>query len=108
MIAYYYNLDIMQITNRFEYYTYYYHKPYYTRIAPYALGLFCRFILFTHKKYKETSRIHDRHALNIVKSQERAYIRIITFVLGLSLINFLIFSQYNTSHNYKYDKTSSY
>ena len=54
IIADYYSLDILSQQNEDEYFNYYYHKPY-TRIPPYAIGLLCGFILFNHKKYKETA-----------------------------------------------------
>ena len=99
VITDYYNLDYLTFQNAYDYYTYYYYMPY-TRIPPFAIGLFCALIAFTYKKFKETSIIYDRFLYYIVKSQENLYIRLFTFLSGLILINTIIFARYPVYDNY--------
>ena len=88
VIAYYYDLTPINFQTQ-----YYYYMPY-MRVSPFAIGLFWALIVFTYKKFKETSIIHDRFLYYIVKSQENLYIRIFTFLFGLILINTIIFTRY--------------
>lgn len=100
IIAHRFNLNpaIFARSNGNNYFVYYYIKPY-NRVAPYVLGIACGFIVYTYRKYQDTNEVYDRFALFIAKMQEVWHIRIVSFLLGLGLINLLIFSQYS---NYKY------
>lgn len=99
-VAHHFNLSpaIFAASNGSNYFDFYYNKPY-TRVAPYALGVACGFIVYSYRKYQDTNEVYDSISLMIAKSQEKWYIRVITFIVGLALLNVLIFSQYD---NYKH------
>ena len=96
VVAHHFDLNPATIapSNGSEYYDFYYTKPY-NRVAPYVLGIACGFIVHTYRKYQDSREVYDRFALLIAKAQEIWYVRFITFFLGVSLINILVFSQYD-------------
>jgi peptidoglycan/LPS O-acetylase OafA/YrhL len=101
LIAYHFGLNpIMLSSDNFSssgksnYDNYYYKKPY-CRIAPYALGLACGFVVYSYRKYQDTGKTYDIIGVTIGKLQEKKTVRWITFFLGLGLINALIFSEYD-------------
>ena len=97
LIAHHYNLNalISSADSYSDYYKYYYIKPY-TRIPPYIFGIATGFIVYSYRKYRDSKEIYDKFALFIANSQEKLFTRIFTFGLGFSLINILIYSQYDT------------
>ena len=78
-----------------DYLRFYYTKPY-NRIVCYILGLCCGIIVYTYRKYEETNEVYDRFALSLAKLQKLWCARILSFVIGLSLINSLIYLLYST------------
>ena len=100
LVAHHYNLNpsTLATENADDYNDYYYRKPY-CRIAPYALGIACGFILYTYRRYQNTQVIYDKFSLTIAKLQENWYVRASTFLCGLILVNVMIFVLYDT---YKY------
>ena len=101
IIADHYNIGVYTYIYNPEYrdwYNYLYTKPY-NRLCPYAFGILCAFILFSHHKHQETSEVYDRYSLYISNSQEKVYVRVLTFITGLILINFLVFFQYKAIHH---------
>ncbi|OMJ72862.1 hypothetical protein SteCoe_28602 [Stentor coeruleus] len=110
-IAEYYNLKpaLLSTANGVNYMYYYYVKPY-TRVAPYALGMACGFIVYTMRRFKEKNEVYDKIAYFISKSQENKFVRYGTFLFGLCLINVMIFTQYDIckypGKNYEYDHWS--
>ena len=99
-VAHHFDLapPVLAAQNGSDYNNYYYMKPY-TRVAPYALGIACGFVLYSYRRYQDTQEVYDRFALFVGKMQEVWWVRVLSFGLGLGLVNVLIFSQYNT---YKY------
>jgi len=77
-----------------NYMGHYYIKPY-ARVAPYAVGIACGMVLYTYRHYKKTGEVYDKIALFFALSMERRLIRYFAYLLGLFLINFFIFIQYN-------------
>ena len=100
VVAHHFDLSpaILAASNGSEQFDFYYVKPY-CRVAPYVLGIACGFIVYTYRKYQDSREVYDSFSLLIAKTQEIWYVRVLTFLLGVSLINILIFSQYNL---YKY------
>ena len=98
VVAHHYNLNPAPLSSGHgnDYNDYYYKKPY-CRVAPYVLGMACGFILYTHRRHQETKEVYDRFALSIAKLQEIWYARMITFALGLAVVNVMIFALYNTN-----------
>ena len=100
------NPSTLAESNGENYFDYYYNKPY-TRIAPYAFGIACGFILYTYRRFQDSNEVYDRISLFIARLQETRGIRILIFGLGLGLINVLIFSQYDIYKHpgpeYKFD-----
>lgn len=72
----------------------YYTKPY-CRVAPYAIGIATGLILFSYRHYRKTNQVYDRFALMLGKGLDNRVIRYCSYALGLFLINFFIFIQYN-------------
>lgn len=110
-IAEYYNLKpaLLSTANGVNYMFYYYVKPY-TRVAPYALGMACGFIVYTMRRFKDKNEVYDRIAYFIGNAQEKKIVRYGTFLFGLCLINVMIFTQYDIckypGKTYKYDHWS--
>ena len=71
-----------------------YIKPY-CRAAPYALGLMCRLVLYTQRNYVKTGKAYDTWALAIGNCFHNRYFRYAGYFLGLFLINFFLFIQYD-------------
>jgi peptidoglycan/LPS O-acetylase OafA/YrhL len=95
LVAYHYGLNpVLLSTDNGANYQYYYDKPY-CRVAPYALGLGCGFIIYSYRKYQDTGKVYDNFAVAIGKMQENKTIRWLTFFIGLGLINTLIFCLYD-------------
>ena len=96
-IAHHFNLNpvILSSDNKENYFNYYYTKPY-CRIPPYIIGVACGLILYSYRQNKKSGVVYDRIALFLGKSLDNQIIRYITFAIGLFIINFLIFIQYNT------------
>ena len=98
IVAHHYELNpailAKQNDNGNNYFYHYINKPY-TWMATFAFGMICGIIIFTYRKYKNTSVIFDDIALYIAKSQENAYVRGFTFLCGLALINIMIFLPYD-------------
>ena len=97
VIAWHYNLNpvLFALSNGNNYFDQYYSKPY-NRVGPYVLGMACGFIIYSHRKYQDTKETYDCFALFIARLQEVWYVRVVSFVLGLGLINILIYSQLST------------
>jgi peptidoglycan/LPS O-acetylase OafA/YrhL len=91
---YFYSLD----NENNNYYYYYYTKPC-CRVGPYALGVACGLIIYSYRKYQKTGEIYDSFAVAIGKLQENKVIRRVTFLFGLVLINFILFSLYEIVKN---------
>ena len=70
-----------------------YIKPY-CRAAPYAIGIMCGLILYTHRNYAKTGKIYDNWAFYLGNLLENRYIRYAGYLLGLFFINFFIFIQF--------------
>jgi peptidoglycan/LPS O-acetylase OafA/YrhL len=95
LIAYHYGLNpVVFSTDNEDNYQYYYYKPY-NRVAPYAIGLACGFIIYSYRKYQDSGEVYDKIGVAIGKLQENKTVRWLTFFFGLVLINTLIFSQYD-------------
>lgn len=69
-----------------------YVKPY-CRIGPYILGIIFGIIYYTKKLYARNGDIYDKLGFKIVKLYESRYVRYISYLAGLFLINFIIFIQ---------------
>ena len=80
-------------------YTDYYKNMTYTRMSPLALGIACGIIAYNYRKYKDSSNTKDRLSLFIVKLLEVRYIRVCSFILGLILMNGVLYFQYLTYKN---------
>lgn len=72
----------------------YYIKPY-ARVAPYAVGIACGMVLYSYRYYKKTGEVYDKIALFFAVSMEKRWIRYLSYLIGLFLINFFIFIQYS-------------
>jgi peptidoglycan/LPS O-acetylase OafA/YrhL len=70
-----------------------YVKPY-TRVGPYAVGIMFGLIFFSYKHELKTKRVYDSFALSLSKLLNIRAIRYCSYILGLFLINYLIFIQY--------------
>ena len=71
-----------------------YNKPY-CRAAPYAFGIMCGLVLYTQRNYAKTGQVYDSWAHAIGNCFNNAYFRYVGYLLGLFLINFFLFIQYN-------------
>lgn len=71
-----------------------YIKPY-CRAAPYAIGIMCGLILYTQRNHAKTGKVYDSWAHAIGNCFANKYFRYAGYCLGLFLINFFIFIQYN-------------
>jgi len=105
-IAHHFNLNpsIFSSDSGSNYFNDYYTKPY-CRIPPYIIGVACGLILYSYREYKKSGRVYDGIALFIGKSIDNQIIRYSTFTIGLFIINFLIFIQYDT---YKHPGNGEY
>jgi peptidoglycan/LPS O-acetylase OafA/YrhL len=81
-----------------ECYTKTYTKPY-SRIGPYAVGIMFGLIYFSYKHFEKTKRIYDPFALSVSKLFNIQPIRYTSYILGIFLINYLIFIQYPANHD---------
>ena len=82
-----------------------YVKPY-CRVAPYAIGIICGLILYTHRNYAKTGKIYDNWAFYLGNLLENRYIRYSGYLLGLFLINFFIFIQFTAYRDVDHGFTS--
>ena len=96
IIAHHFNLNpsIFSEDNKNNYFNYYYTKPY-TRVPPYVFGMACGMIIYSYRHHKKTGEVYDKLALLIGKPLDNIIVRYTTFFIGLSIINFLIFIQYD-------------
>jgi len=90
-----YDLNVVVIAPNNAEYTYYYYVKPYCRVAPYALGMACGFILVELKQYEKSSKVWDGMAYYIGKGINTVIGAWISFVLGLFLITLLVFVQYD-------------
>ena len=109
IIAYHYDLNPAPLSggSKIEYFNYYYIKPY-TRIAPYALGLGCGIIVYTYRKYQEICEVYDKYAFFVIAIQKKWYFRVAGFILGLSVINLLVFSPESSNKETGPDNNATY
>ena len=72
-----------------------YNKPY-CRVAAFAIGLGCGWVLYSYYRYKDTKEVFDNQALAIAHSFTRIpVVRYVGFILGVGLISFVIFIQHS-------------
>lgn len=69
-----------------------YIKPY-CRIGPYVLGIIFGIVYYTKKQYARNGEVYDKLAFKIVNAYDFRYVRYLSCMLGLFLINFVIFIQ---------------
>lgn len=94
-IAHHFDLNPVIFATGDEYFDYYYVKPY-CRVPPYALGIACGIVLYVYRKEKKTGTLLDPISGFISRCLSNTYIRYFIFSFGLSLLNVLIFVQYDT------------
>jgi peptidoglycan/LPS O-acetylase OafA/YrhL len=70
---------------------YYYYRPY-TRVPPYAWGLFCALVVFGYDN--RMNRKTDRAAVAVGKIWANQYVAIVSFVMGIGLVTFCVFIQH--------------
>jgi peptidoglycan/LPS O-acetylase OafA/YrhL len=90
VISNYYNLAL--VSNKGDAYDKLYIKIY-CRIGAYAIGIAFGLLYFSYKYYEQTSRKYDRFADYILRLLYRRSFRYICYVLGLFMINLVIFIQ---------------
>jgi peptidoglycan/LPS O-acetylase OafA/YrhL len=90
-----YDLNVVVIAPDNAEYTYYYYVKPYCRVAPYALGLACGFIMAEVKQYEKSNEIWDKIAYCIGKCVNNAIGAWVTFAFGVFLISLLVFVQYD-------------
>lgn len=72
-----------------------YSKPY-CRVAVFAIGLGCGWILYSYYRYKETKEVFDTFALAVAKViTKNTVARYVGFVVGVGLITFVVFIQHS-------------
>jgi peptidoglycan/LPS O-acetylase OafA/YrhL len=91
---YHFNAGLFLNTDPRDYQNYYYIKPY-TRTPPYALAVASGVILYSYRKLQENKVIFDRFANAIAGAFSNLIVRCLVFLLGVSLIDIFIFSQYD-------------
>lgn len=73
-----------------------YIKPY-CRVVSYAFGIAAGLVIFSQRRFKAKGEIYDKFALWISRQIDKSWVRHCSVVLGLGLINFIMFIQLNTS-----------
>ncbi|CAG9323408.1 unnamed protein product [Blepharisma stoltei] len=79
-----------------DYYDYYYVKPY-CRIGVYALGILTGIVVYSYRQYVHKQKHYDPIGVWIGKKLENKPIRFFIGLLGLALINIIIFVQYDST-----------
>ena len=77
-----------------SFYYNFYMKPY-TRFPPYALGILSGILLHSSRLWKQSSTIYDKFAVSLVQVIDISWVRYACYALGLFLLNFFIFAQYD-------------
>lgn len=103
------NAYVNSSENGDNYGDYYYNKPY-CRVGPYALGIITALVVYSYKQYQNKNMVYDGIALRLGKIFESERLRNILGFLGISLLTFIMFIQYDTikhpGDNQKYDNWS--
>lgn len=75
-----------------------YTKPY-CRIGAYIVGVIFGMLYFNHKYYESNDEIYDPYALSITSLLDRRIFRLISYNLGSTLINYILYVQYYAYHS---------
>ncbi|CAG9332897.1 unnamed protein product [Blepharisma stoltei] len=108
LIVNHYGLNaVTQSLNNTEYYfDKYYNKPY-CRIGVYFVGVLTGIIVYSYRKYQNKNEVYDKISVWVGRQLENKAIRYAVGLFGLTLINLLIFVQYDTfkhpGKDFKYD-----
>jgi len=73
-----------------------YIKPY-CRVVSYAFGIAAGFVVFSQRRFKANGEIYDKFALWISVQLDKPWVRHCSAVLGLALINFIMFIQLDSA-----------
>jgi peptidoglycan/LPS O-acetylase OafA/YrhL len=76
-----------------------YTKPY-CRVGPYAIGVMFGLIYYTYKHHQKTGKIYDSLAFVVAKLFKFRPFRYLSYLLGLFLMNYLIFIQVEAYHDF--------
>ena len=93
-----YDQKVSPLTQNTDGFQYIYVKPY-CRVGTYALGLATGMIIYSYRRFKASGEVYDQVAVAICEGLKNMVVRLMSLTVGLFLVSFFVFYQYDTNHH---------